>query len=196
MSNGSNHRCGCGHHRPRGCLNNIGGARRWPCYNIDCPDASGEYEVEERRDECDDRRERRCRGRRRGMISGIFTASIPTAVAANGVIPLNGNCLDPDWQINCGVINLESPGTYLATVTARVPEGVTMDTTVTLNANDASQYPALMVLSGEGPTASSAQAIFEVCDRTAVSLRSSEAMNITAASPQPLFTLSLVKLEE
>ena len=204
MSNRSNHRCGCGDHRPRGCLNSIGGAHRWPCYNISCPDVSGEYEEEERckdrcrdrDDDCDDRRERRCRGRRRGMISGIFTASIPTAVAANGIIPLSGNCLDPDWLVNGGVINLESPGTYLATVTARVPEGVTMDTTVTLNANDASQYPALMVLCGEGPTASSAQAIFDVCDRTAVSLRSSEALNITAASPQPLFTLSLVKLEE
>ena len=40
----------------RGCLNSIGGAHRWPCYNISCPDVSGEYEEEERcKDRCRER---------------------------------------------------------------------------------------------------------------------------------------------
>ena len=179
MSNRNSSRCGCDR-RPRGCLNSVGGARgwyrdRWPI----CPDVNGCYDG----DDC-------------GRVSGgIFTAAIPMAVAANGVIPLNGSCCDRDIQVNNGLITLSDPGTYLATVTARVPEGTALDSTITLNANDASQYSALMVLCGAGPASATAQALFDVCDRTVVSLRSSEALNITEASPQPLFTLSLVKVE-
>lgn len=199
MSRQNISRCGCGDRRPRGCLNSV--YQNWPYYGGNCPDADGDYEDARRKDwqddDCGDERDDRRRRRRRGRcaIGGIFTSSIPVAVAANGVIPLNGCCMEPGLKQNGGVIAITEPGMYLATVTARVPEGVTVGTTVTLNANDASQYSALMVLSGAGPAASSSQAIFEVTDRTTVSLLSSEALNITEASPQPLFTLSLVRVD-
>ena len=200
-------RCGCGEKRPRSCLNSVYGS--WPYYGGKCPDAEGDYEdcrrnccqeddcCEERCDDrCDDRGEcRRRRRHRHGAMGGIFTTSIPVAVAANGVIPLNGCCIENDLRLNGGVVTITEPGNYLATVTARVPEGVTVATTVTMNANDASQYSSLMVLGGAGPASSSAQAIFEVNDRTSVSLISSEALNITEASPQPLFTLSIVRID-
>ena len=66
--------------------------------------------------------------------------------------------------------------------------------TLTLNVNDASPSTAITEVGGEGPASYSAQAIFEVNDRAAVALRSSEAINITTSSVQPLVTLSLVKL--
>lgn len=188
-------RCGCGGRRPRGCLHSVYG--KWPWYG-GFMSAEGDYEEVRRNGWQEDGFvEERGEGSRRGScaICGIFTTAIPVAVAANGVIPLNGCCMEPGLKQNGGVVSITEPGTYLATVTARVPEGVTVDSTVTLNANDASQYSALMVLSGEGPTSSSSQALFEVSDHTTVSLLSSEALNITEASPQPMFTLSLVRVD-
>ena len=189
-------RCGCGDRRPRGCLSSV--YQNWPWYGGRCPDADGEYEEVRQggwQDDCgEDRGD--CRRRRgRCAMGGIFTTAIPVAVAANGVIPLNGCCMEPGLRQNGGVVSITEPGMYLATVTARVPEGVAVNSTVTLNANDASQYSSLMVLSGEGPASSSSQALFEVTDRTTVSLLSSDALNITEASPQPLFTLSLVRVD-
>ena len=47
---------------------------------------------------------------------------------------------------------------------------------------------------GEGPASFTAQAICEMCERSTVSLRSSEAINLTDPSVQPLVTLSLVRI--
>ncbi len=194
MSNWNSKRCGCGGRRPRGCLNSIGGPHGWygcPGYTGGCPDADDaeQNDALDAGQECP--RRRRCRR----AVCGIFTAALPMAVAANGVVPLNGCGADGGLSINGGLVTVETPGIYLATVTARLPEEVSLETTVSLNANDASQYSALMDLNVSGPAASCSQAIFEVCDRTTVSLRSAEAINVTATSPQPLFTLSLVRLD-
>ena len=196
----SNNRCGgCGRRNSNnnyGCLNCVGGRGRWdnyPFYDDMCPDANGDYE----RDRDDERhRRRRCRRRRSGEF-GIFTAMLPLAVAANGIIPLvNGNCFcsSGGFPVNSGLITIEEEGTYLATYTVRVPEGQTLTTTLTLNVNDASQSSAITEVGGEGPVAFTAQAIFDVSDCATLSLRSSEAINITETSSQPLVTLSLVKL--
>ena len=77
----------------------------------------------------------------------------------------------------------------------RVPEEATVESTFTLNVNEASQSSAVMQVGGAGPAGNTAQAIFEVCDHATVTVRSSEAINLTATSTQPLVTLSLVKLE-
>ena len=191
----NNNRCGCGPRRNSnngyGCLNSVGGRYRWedyPYYPGPCPDANGCYDQDD---------EERCcrRRRRRGRCDfGMFTAMLPMAVTANGIIPLaNNNCLaDNGFPVNSGLITIEESGTYLATYTMRVPEGAALDSTITLNVNEASQSSAIAKAAG---TATTAQAIFDVNERATVTLRSSDAINITDTSVQPLFTLTLVKLD-
>ena len=184
-----NNRCGCGSSRNSnsnyGCLNSLNGRWRWdnyPYYPGPCPDADGCYDGGDVR--------RRC-----GY--GLFTASLPMAVNANGIIPLNNNsCVNSSgFPVNSGLITVEESGTYLATYTVRVPEGAELASTITLNVNDACQSSAIAEVGGAAPATTTAQAIFEVNDRATVTLRSSESINITDTCAQPLFTLSLVKLD-
>lgn len=195
-----NNRCGCGSRRNNnngyGCLNCVGGRYRWddyPYYPGPCPDVNGCYDNDNDDDEnCECRRRRH---RRRGRCDfGLFMAMLPMAVTANGIIPLtNNNCLiDNGFPVNSGLITIEEGGTYLATYTVRVPEGAALDSTITLNVNEASQSSAIAQANGSSTTA---QAIFDVNDRATLTMRSSEAINITESSAQPLFTLSLVKLD-
>ena len=144
--------------------------------------------------ECDCRRHRRHRRHCRG-VAGIFPVNAPLAVAANGIIPLGGSCCDREMPVNNGQVTLEEAGTYLATINAQVPGGTTLNTIVSLYVNEASQYTAQMLLGGEGPVNAMSQAVFEVGDHATVSLRSSDAISVTEASPQPLFTLSMVKID-
>ena len=192
-----NNRCGCGPRRNNnsyGCLNSVGGRYRWddyPYYPGPCPDVNGCYDNGNGNDDdCEYRRHRR-RGR---CDFGLFTAMLPMAVTANGIIPLAyNNCMsDNGFPVNSGLITIEEGGTYLATYTVRVPEGAALDSTITLNVNDASQSSAIAQTNGSSTTA---QAIFDVSDRATLTMRSSEAINITDPSAQPLFTLSLIKLD-
>ena len=182
-----------------GCLNSLGGRRCWdnyPYYEGPCPDAEGCYgcgrDEEDERDGGGRRRGRHCRGN----DFGIFSAMLPMAVAPNGVIPLVNNCCvsGEGFPVNCGLVTIEEAGTYLATYTVRVPEGQAVASTFTLNVNDASQSSAISEVGGEGPVGFTAQAIFDVNDRATLALRSSEAINLTETSAQPLVTLSLVKI--
>ena len=204
-----NNRCGCSSRRNSnngyGCLSCVGGRYRWenyPYYTGPCPDADGGYECD-CECECDrddgDREERRCRGRRRRRdrgCFGLFTAMLPMAIAANGIVPLvGGNCLSAEgFNVNCGLITVEEAGTYLATYTVRLPAEAAVESTFSLNVNDAAQASAIVEAGGTGPASYTGQAMFEVCDRATVVLRSSDAINITSPSTQPLVTLSMVKL--
>ena len=205
MSN--NNRCGCSRRNSNnayGCLNSVGGRYRWdnyPYYPGPCPDAEGVYDWcndNNDNDDCDcGRRERRCRRRRRCRF-GLFSAMLPMAVTANGIVPLaSNNCMGAvsEFPVNSGLITVEEQGTYLATYTVRVPEGQAMASTFTLNVNDASQSSAVVEAGGEGPTGFTGQAIFDVHDRSTVTLRSSDAINLTETSVQPLVTLTLVRLD-
>ena len=198
----NNNGCGCSGHRNSnngyGCLNNVGMRYRWdnyPYYPGPCPDADGVYDCgdEDRND-----RKCRCRKRRRRPDFGVFTAMAPMAVAANGIIPLvNSNCMciGEGIAVNSGMITVAEEGTYLATYSVRVPEGAELASTITLNVNDASQSTAVAEVGGAAPFSSTAQAIFEVGDHATVTLRSSEPINVTESSQQPLFTLSMIKLD-
>lgn len=152
-------------------------------------------------DTADEDDEPRCRRRRKGCCRyayGMFLANLPIAVAANGIVPLvNASSRDSRAQIeaNSGIITLRRGGVYLVTYTIRVPEGSTLASTFTLNVNDASQPSALAIVGGMGPTGTTAQAIVEVCDRATLTLRSSEAINLTETSMQPLVTLSAVQID-
>lgn len=183
-----------------GCLSSLGQRRRWdnyPYFPGPCPDAEGMYDCDRDdrdRDDCEERR--RCCPER--SAAGLFTAMLPMAVAANGMIPLvngMGACCE-DFNVNCGMITVKRPGAYLATYTVRLPEGAEMDTTLTLNVNDAAQSAAIARVGGPGPACFTAQALFDACERATVTLRTSEAINLAETSPQPLVTLSLVRLDE
>ena len=200
------YRCGCGSRRNSnsyGCLDSVNARWRWenfPYYDGPCPDVDGDYCANPNDDcgcdRCDRGERRRCRGR--GMCCGLFTAMLPMAVTANGIIPLGTTgCLNgkEDFALNSGLITLKRAGTYMATYTVRVPEGAALDTTATLNVNDASQSSAITRVGGTSPSAATAQAVFQADAGDTVTLRTSEAINITAANAQPLFTLSLMKLD-
>jgi len=198
-----NYRCGdCGRRDSNnryGCLNCLGESRRcwdnYPYYNGPCPDRDGNYELARGGNDDGCRPDRPVEKRSK---YGIFTAMLPMAVAPNGIIPLvNSNCFCPcgDFAVNSGLITVEEAGTYLATYTVRVPEGQTLTSNITLNVNDASQSSAITEVGGQGPVSFTAQAICDVCERATIALRSSEAISITESVPQPLFTLSLVKLD-
>lgn len=204
------YRCGCGSRRNSnsyGCLDSVNARWRWenfPYYDGPCPDVDGDYCNDTGNDsgcncDCDrcDRCDRR-RCRRRGMCCGLFTAMLPMAVTANGIVPLGvTGCLNgkEDFALNSGLITLKRAGTYMATYTVRVPEGATLDTIATLNVNDASQSSAITQVGGTAPYATTAQAVFEADAGDTVTLRTSEAINIATTNAQPLFTLSLMKLD-
>ena len=208
----NNYRCGdCGRRDSNnryGCLSCLGESRRcwdnYPYYNGPCPDRNGNYEAEVRGGNgqgcwpCDGGR--RCEDRgpcEQRSKYGLFTAMLPMAVAPNGIIPLvNSNCLCPggDFSVNCGLITVEEAGTYLATYTVRVPEGQSLTSNITLNVNDACQSSAITEVGGEGPVSFTAQAICDVNERSTITLRTSDAINLTDPSVQPLVTLSLVRI--
>ena len=205
MNDNRNRRRGCGCMRmARGCWSN------YPYYTGPCADADGCYgrdRDDDRRCDCDQddgdrcecRRRRRCR--RRGMCSGMFTACLPVAVSANGIVPLcvNNPCRDYSFNVNSGLITLENPGTYLASYKVLVPENPALDTMISLNVDGASQSAATtQVITEGGPATSSysGQAIFEAGEGASLSLRTSEAINVTDPAAQPMFTLSLVQLDE
>jgi hypothetical protein len=200
----NHYRCGdCGRRDSNnryGCLNSLSENRRcwdnYPFYSGPCPDRDGNYEsVRGGYDGCGQydfgtASERRSK-------HGIFSAMLPMAVAPNGIIPLaNSSCYCPngDFSVNCGLITVEKAGTYLATYTVRVPEGQTLASNITLNVNDACQSTAITEVGGAGPVSFTAQAICDMCERSTVALRSSEAINLTDPSIQPLVTLSLVQI--
>ena len=182
---------------------------RWenyPYYTGPCPspEVAGAYEDEDRGD-C--RRRRRCHRDDRcdrcghyDRCSAIFAAYLPVAIGPNGVVPLvvNNPCRDSDFTVNSGMITLEKAGVYLASYDVRLPAGATMNTTLTLNVDGASQSTAITQVetAGTGTAAYSAQAIFEAGEGANVDLRTSDAISITDPSAQPAFTLSLVRLEE
>ena len=202
------------HHRycrRRGCMNMACG--RWenyPYYNGPCAGTEGTYRCDCNENEQDNRDcgerdrcgrcDRRCRRRWCGnCCAAMFLAYQPMAIAANGIVPLvaNNPCRNSDFDVNSGLITLEEQGVYLATYTVRVPEGATLDTTLTLNVDDASQSSAITQIAsgGTGTSAYSGQAIFEADEGATVALRSSDAISVTDSAIQPMFTLSLVRLD-
>ena len=186
----------------RGCW------QSFPYYGGPCPDTDGCYGWRPNDDDndcdCGGNERRRCRRRRRcwdNPCCGIFLSWLPVAISPNGIVPLamNNPCRDAGFEVNSGLITVKDAGIYLATYTVRVPETAALDTTITMNVNDASQSPAItrvLTEAGQTTTAYTAQAIFEADEGDTVTLRSSEAINVTDTSTQPLFTLSLVKLDQ
>ena len=213
--------------RRRGCMKLARGYwENFPYYTGPCPDAEGCYgwrrcrrwedcdDEQETENECechchceceqDDpcerprRRRRRCR---RGPCCGMFVAYLPVAVGPNGIIPLvfNRPCRDDSFEVNSGMVTLERAGTYLATYTVRVPETAALDTTITLNVDNASQAPAVTQVvteAGAATSAYTAQAVFTADEGDTVTLRTSEAINVTDTAVPPLFTLSLTRLDD
>ena len=196
------HRCGgCGRRNSNniGCLDSVNSRWRSPIYGGPCPDVDGDYG-----DDCRRRHDRvgDCGDTRRcdhGCVYGLFTASQPIAAAANGVIPLSrALCSGGDFAVNSGMITARREGTYLAIYTVRVPAGTELNTTTTLNVNDAQQTSAIAAIDAGATDASSAttaQAILDIERGDTLTLRTLKPINVAATSAQPMFTLSLVRLD-
>lgn len=205
MNDNRNRRRGCGCMRmARGCWSNF------PYYTGPCADVDGcygrDHDDDDRNCGCDRDDEDRCGRRRhrrchRRMCRGMFTAFLPVAISANGIVPLcvNNPCRESDYEVNSGLITLKNEGTYLATYTVQVPEATALDTMITLNVDGASQSAAatqVITAAGDATSSYTGQAIFEAGDGATVSLRTSEAINVTDPAAQPMFTLSLVQMDE
>lgn len=211
-NNHGNRRRGCG------CMKMARGYwNSFPYYSGPCPNEDGCYRYDrdddndddrnhgdrcDRRD-WDDRNGCRRRGHRGGRDHdhGVFAAYLPVAVSANGIVPLtvNNPCRKPGFDVNSGLITLKNGGTYLAIYTVQVPGAAALDTTVTLNVDGASQSTAavnVVTVAGDATSSYTGQAIFEASDGATVSLRSSEAINVTDPAAQPMFVLSLLRLED
>ncbi|MBR2697491.1 MAG: hypothetical protein IKE76_02785 [Clostridia bacterium] len=199
--------CGC-MKMARGCWNSF------PYYTDPCPNGDGCYPWEQDDDSDNTCEERPCRCKRccrpcrrcgcfghGGLCNGFFSCCLPLAVSPNGIVPLcvNNPCRESSFEVNSGLIKLENPGTYLATYKVQVPENTALDTTITLNVDGASQSAAAtqVVTEAAASTASfTGQSIFQAAEGATVSLRSSEAINVTDPASQPIFTLTLVQLGE
>ena len=189
----NNNRCGCGRrsNNSLGCLNSVGGRRRWenfPFYDGCCPDADG----------C---RDRGCGGGRGAdQAFGMFSACQPLAVAANGSVPLEKamGC-GGEFNILGGSISMREQGVYLATMTVRVPAATAVDSTFALNVNGIDQpttiTPVETAADGTQGFAATSQAIFDAGAGDTVSIRSAGTVNVTEPSIQPMFTLTLVRLD-
>ena len=183
-----------GRHNGMGCLGSIprrGCRENYPYYTGPCPEAGGGYEI--KREYEIERGDERPRA---GRSAAMFTAQAPMAVAASGVIPLTGSACDCDYEVNGGVITVREPGEYLATYIVRVPEGLALDSTLTLNVNGVSQPAGITVVGGEGPSCFTCQTLFETSGRASVSLKSSDEICASSASVQPMVTLSLLRLSD
>ena len=217
----NNNRCGCNRRNSNnmGCLNSVGGCRRWdnyPYYRGCCPDVEGAYDCDDNGNGGDDRgcrRRRRCdcecRGNGNGngngnggvrggqAVFGLFSACQPMAVAAEGMVPLaKGFCGCHEFGVNGGRISLSEPGVYLATLTVQIPEETEVESVFTLNVEGVSQPSAIIPVTADGAAFSAtAQAIFEADEGDAVFVESSEVVNVTDPAIQPMVTLTLMRLE-
>ena len=194
----NNNRCGCGcrhSNKSLGCLESVRGCRRWenfPYYDGCCPDADGCYDCG-------------CghgggglRGADRAF--GIFSACQPLAVAANGCVPLakTSGC-DGEFDVRGGAISMREQGVYLATMTVRVPAATGVASTFALNVNGVEQpttiTPVETAADGAQVFAATSQAIFDAGAGDAVTIRSADTVNVTEPSIQPMFTLTLMRLD-
>ena len=188
----NNYRCGCGSRGSNntiGCLNSVAARRRWdnyPYYDGCCPDADGDYGC--------------CYARGDRSVYAMFSACQPLAVAANGIVPLTlAQACPRAFAVNAGAISVRDPGVYLATMTVRVPAETQVDSTFSLALNDVNQpttiTPVETATGDAQPFTATSQAIFTADAGDTVAIRSAETVNLTDPSIEPMFALTLVRLD-
>ena len=194
----NNQRCGCrASYNTLGCLNSLASRRLWdnyPYYDGCCPDADGCYDCGSGGPgwpvrPCGD-----------GACYAMLSACQPLAVAANGNVPLaKSSARNPAIGVNGGVVSLYNPGVYLATMSVRVPAATEVDSTFALALNDVNLPTTITPVettaeAGQAFTAT-AQAMFTAEAGDALTIRSSETVNLSEPMIEPMFVLTLVRLD-
>ena len=190
------YRSGCGcrtSNNTFGALNSV--ARRcrdnYPFYDGCCPDAGGCYD-------CGPGWPGRPWGD--GACYAMLSACQPLAVAANGNVPLaKAETRNPAFGVNGGVVSLYNPGVYLATMTVRVPAATAVDSTFALALNDVSLpttiTPVETTADDTQAFTATSQALFTAEAGDAVAIRSDDTVNLTDPAIEPMFVLTLVRLD-
>ena len=186
---------------PAGCGN---GWNNNPYYNGPCPNADGDYAArgehfdEERRFAPDCCCQRRGERPPRARVMGRFASPSPLSVIAGAPVPLVA-CGDP-CGVDCmgGAVQFKSDGVYVATLTATVPAGEALTTTLMPTLNGVMLPAGMVEVGGEVARAVSGfsgQIVFcaNSCDRFA--LTTSEALSVPA-SGTPLLTMELTRIGE
>lgn len=133
-----------------------------------------------------------------GSIYASFTVSGPITVAAGGAVPLTASVSDADaFTVSGGSIALRCPGAYLALYAVNIPADTAVDTTTELTLNGRALAPSAISVVTSTDAAShgfTSAAAFTAQAGDIVSLTSASALSISAATSQPVFALTIVKL--
>lgn len=133
------------------------------------------------------------------VLFATFSLYGPVDVAAGGAI----NVVERDTNTNLlsvegGRIILRAPGVYYAAVTTDIPLEIAVNTVLQMELNSRIlTQPQIAVETTTSDTAASNYAghtVFQAECGSVLRLLSQSALNITTASTQPIFTLTLVRL--
>ena len=173
-----------------------------PYYAGPCPNANGVCDEREARGD-DGRRGRDCCCQRRGgrdeeqILKAQFASPTPLTVTAGAAVPLIA-CGRPSGMIPVGgAVQIEDAGVYYASITATLPGGKELTTTLTPTLNGAMLPAGIVEVAPAAARALpifSGQVIFRArgCDHFAVT--TSEAITSTAAAP--LINVELMRIGE
>lgn len=134
----------------------------------------------------------------REPVYGFFTQVGTLDVNAGGVIPFNGgSTVEGIWK-DGGELTLETPGVYMVTLSADIPENVTLYTELDVRVNGVTNPGGRLILDKEytdTPLMANTQTVITVNEGAVVTVTSSEGIAFsTSSASQPIVTLSIVKL--
>lgn len=134
----------------------------------------------------------------REPVYGFFTQVGTIDVNAGGMIPFNGgSTVEGIWK-DGGELTLDTAGVYMVTLSADIPENVTLYTELDVRVNGVTNPGGRLVLDKDytgAPLMSNTQTVITVNEGAVLTVTSTEsfAFSIGEAS-HPIVTLSVVKL--
>lgn len=134
-----------------------------------------------------------------GALFATFSIYGPVDVAAGGAIGLTMRDANTNlFTVEGGRILLRAPGVYYAAVTADIPTEIATNTVLQteLNSRVLTQPQIAIETATTGTAASNfaGQAVFQADCGSVLRLLSQDALSVTTATAQPLFTLTLIRL--
>ena len=137
-------------------------------------------------------------GQCREPVYGFFTQVGTVDVNAGGVIPFNGgSTVEGIWK-DGGELTLDTAGVYMVTLSADIPENVTLYTELDVRVNGVTNPGGRLVLDKDytgAPLMANTQTVITVSEGAVLTVTSSEGISFsTSSASQPIFTLSAVKI--
>ena len=129
---------------------------------------------------------------------GVFTANGPINLSAGGTINLTGRNVNTDcFTTSFGSIRIRRAGIYFAMVTADIPVGTCVDTTLRLElGNQALVPPELAIVTHSDCESHNFAGSTVFCAKAGELLKLStlDALTIGQTTAQPVFTLTLIQI--